>query len=593
MFKKLKPSSTSPELIHQIPLNKRFVFKLFITNTGIDPAIVKVYFRNGTGVVTDEDIATTLEVESKTTISMPACALSSDEAVYVETDTTTVTFNMNGLDVDTIRDGIDFGKPSIVSPAALSPVSDTQEFEAEIELLGAKLTPQASDWEVRRVDTQAVIDSSYDDAVNLTTWTPDLSTIGEDTDIEIRVRFDFGIDYGKTEWSDYVSYSFFDSEPLSTVYGVEIDESEDDPELAVTYIEGAVGKVAATRTTDGDWGTTGGDNPLFKDIKPCLVQNGLVNYYLDPNDWGLREDGVTASNLTGSDGDVMIEIPKMWYSVERITGTPDKLQVKVSREAFTGGKAYGHTRTTEGDRDFLYVGAYLGTTVSSSLRSISGATASDTKTIGTFRTEARNKTNNGTGEYDQMSFYPLTLLQCLYLICYKNLNSQVALGRGHVDDTSAYSATGRSNAAGMYAGQTTGNVGDYVKFAGIEDFYGNKNYWIDGLVNNSSRQVLTAFKSFNNTGSGYTNQGVRSSDNLSGFLKIPQGDSECGFIAKEVGSPASASTYYCDYADLNADRLACFGGNRSSADFAGAFSLQVNNSSANSYAAIGGRLIYL
>jgi len=40
----------------------------------------------------------------------------------------------------------------------------------------------------------------------------------------------------------------------------------------------------------------------------------------------------------------------------------------------------------------LYVGAYLGTTVGGKLRSVSGILPSDTKTIGTFRTEA--KANN-------------------------------------------------------------------------------------------------------------------------------------------------------------------------------------------------------
>lgn len=373
------------------------------------------------------------------------------------------------------------------------------------------------------------------------------------------------------------------------IYGVEIDETNENPETAVTYIDDAVGMTPATRTTNGDWGTTGGDNELFKDIKPCLFKDGEVNYYLDPNDYTKKADGVTASILTGADGDVMLEIPKMYYSVSR-SGTT--LTVKVSRTPFTNGKAYAHTRTTEGDRDFLYVGAYLGTTVSSSLRSISGTSEpTGNKTIGTFRTEAKNKTNNGTGEYDQMSFYPLTLLQCLYLIRYKNLDSQIALGRGHVE-SGGYAATGRTNTLGMYAGTTSGDPG-YVKFAGIEDFYGNKYYWIDGLFNNSSRQVLTAFKSFNDTGSGYMNQGVRSSTNLNGFMKIPQGDSECGFIPKEVGSPASASTYYCDVADLFAARLVRFGGDRGRASEAGAFFLRVDYSSTDSGVFISSRLMYL
>ena len=376
-------------------------------------------------------------------------------------------------------------------------------------------------------------------------------------------------------------------EQPNLVYGIEINEDQENPDLAVIYTDDAMGFTPATRTTNGSWGTTNGTNPLFKDIRPCLFKDGLVNYYLNPEDYTKKTDG-TDSVLTGADGDVMLEIPKMWCRVNR---SGNQLRVQVSRAPFSGARAYSHTRTTEGDRDFLYIGAYLGTTVSDSLRSISGtAEPTGSKTIGTFRTEARNKTNNGTGEYDLVSFYPLTLLQCLYLIRYKHLDSQTALGRGHVD-SAVYAATGRTNTLGMYAGTTSGNPG-YVKFAGIEDFYGNKFYWIDGVFNNSTRNVLTAFKSFNDTGSGYTNQGVRSSDNLSGFLKTPQGDTECGFIAKEVGSPASASTYYCDFSILNADRLARFGAGRGSSDD-GAFYLRVNDLSANSVPDLGARLMYL
>ena len=48
---------------------------------------------------------------------------------------------------------------------------------------------------------------------------------------------------------------------------------------------------------------------------------------------------------------------------------------------------------------------------------------------------------------------------------------------------------------------------------------------------------------------------------------------------------------YKNYAFLPADHLPIFGGDRSDADFAGAFSLQVNDSWTFSDATIGSRLI--
>ncbi len=74
-----------------------------------------------------------------------------------------------------------------------------------------------------------------------------------------------------------------------------------------------------------EWDTTVADptctrigNPLYhkqlpiqSQYKGCLVKNGKVNYYLDPNDWSKKADG-TPSVLDGTDGDVMVHIPKFY-----------------------------------------------------------------------------------------------------------------------------------------------------------------------------------------------------------------------------------------------------------------------------------------
>lgn len=51
--------------------------------------------------------------------------------------------------------------------------------------------------------------------------------------------------------------------------------------------------------------------PIQSEYKGCLVKNGKVNYYLDPNDWSKKADG-TPSILDGTDGDVMVHIPKFY-----------------------------------------------------------------------------------------------------------------------------------------------------------------------------------------------------------------------------------------------------------------------------------------
>lgn len=51
--------------------------------------------------------------------------------------------------------------------------------------------------------------------------------------------------------------------------------------------------------------------PIQSQYKGCLVKNGKVNYYLDPNDWSKKADG-TPSVLDGTDGDVMVHIPNFY-----------------------------------------------------------------------------------------------------------------------------------------------------------------------------------------------------------------------------------------------------------------------------------------
>ena len=51
--------------------------------------------------------------------------------------------------------------------------------------------------------------------------------------------------------------------------------------------------------------------PIQSEYKGCVVKNGKLQYYLNPNDWSKKADG-TPSVLDGTDGDVMVHIPKFY-----------------------------------------------------------------------------------------------------------------------------------------------------------------------------------------------------------------------------------------------------------------------------------------
>lgn len=360
-------------------------------------------------------------------------------------------------------------------------------------------------------------------------------------------------------------------------YGVSIDLSNSNPETAVTYTDDAVGMVAGSP----DWYKMS----IFNKIKPCLFKNGAVVGYLNPDNFAQFADGTAADITSGNSGDVMIEIPKLGVRIET-SGNTLTVQVTDNPNA-EGFHYYAHTRTKEGDRDKLYIGAFLGYNASSKLRSLCSKQPTVNVAIGETRTLAQA---NGSG-YDQIAFYQLTLLQCLFLIKYKNRNSQAALGLGYVKATDAETGvqTGSTIAKGMDFGETTGL--QQMKFLGIEDFWGNFCYWIDGLVSNSSSHALTATNNFNDTGTGYKDNGALGSTSVSGYMKAPHGSSELGFIVKQVGG--STTTYFADSAVFFAGYLPHFGGCWSDGLMAGAFQLSVNSEASTEIVFSCARLMYL
>ena len=356
------------------------------------------------------------------------------------------------------------------------------------------------------------------------------------------------------------------------VMTVVIDQSNSNPSTCITYADDAVGMTAGSSEWDSFFGHY-----------PCLFKDGVEVGRLNPNDFTKFEDGTSADITSGNAGDVMIAFPKLGY---KISTSGDIVTVSMTDNPNAEGYCYlAHTRGNT-VKDKFYLGAYKGYVTSSKLRSLSGKKPTVRATIGNFRTQAQA---NGSG-YDQSAFNQLIFRQCMYLLKYKNLDSQTAVGYGYTKVDSESISTGGTNAKGMDYGETTGKL--QMKLFGLEDFWGNVYEFIDGIFSDSSRNILTATENFNDTGSGYTNHGTSGlSSDTSGCLSKVQGTSEKGFVLKDKNG--SSSTYYADYAFVYASSLACFGGSWESGASAGAFSLLVNRSASNSTFNISSRLMYL
>ena len=366
------------------------------------------------------------------------------------------------------------------------------------------------------------------------------------------------------------------------VYGVRIDTTDSNPETACEYTDNAVGMLAAHGNNGafngGDWLT----RYPFNSIRPCLFKNGAVVGYLNPDNFAQFENGTDADIESGDAGDVMIEIPKFYYKIGR---NGNYVEVKIANALMAGFTDYAFSYKGE-SKDKFYIGAYLGYKDSNNkLRSLTGKTVTGNITIGAARTAAQA---NGAG-YEQLSFNKLTALQVLYVVMFKNLNSQAALGQGYTS-ASNFRDTGATDEKGMtYGTNTAASADDTVKFLGIEDFYGNLYQWVDGYVSGNNI-VLVADGNFNDTGDGYESHARHGSVSYS-YIKDVEGDNILAFTPKTGG--ASTTTYYADYGHIgNSAYVPSFGGGYGDGASAGAFRLSCifSASSANPY--VGARLTF-
>lgn len=365
------------------------------------------------------------------------------------------------------------------------------------------------------------------------------------------------------------------------VWGVRIDRKNSDPEAAVEYIGTAEGYTPANGANAGSWA----DNPIFAKIKPCLMKNGKVATYLNPDNYKQAADGSSVEALRGY-FDTMIEFGKMFYRIsqdDRYTYVEVAESEKSLADGFTD-RAFSYKGKV---RDRFYIGAYLGYTDNEgALRSVSGHIPTGDLTIGQFR-EAAHRNGNG---YEILAFNKLVLLQALYLIRYKSLDSRSALGKGwtEADD---YAASGDTDALGLYYGEDNGE--SRVKCHGLEDFYGNKLQWVDGFI--TTDKIAVSDGNFNDTGDGYETAAALPKS-VYGVILDVHGDNVLGFTPKKADDDKEVgSGYYCNYGSTWTDDsgyLPYFGGSRSGGASAGAFYLSCRHSASLAYAYVGARLAF-
>jgi len=320
-------------------------------------------------------------------------------------------------------------------------------------------------------------------------------------------------------------------------------------------------------------------------MKRCVLNpDGSVNYYLNSNNSNYKYDG-TASDLSGTDGNVMVEIPKFYYKYTEL-GTSKTIEIsEINEEGFDLHPAFIKNGV---EVDYRYYRAYEGYYDGTALRSISGVTPTRSQNINTFRSYAES---NGSG-WHLTDWQLLHAVQILYFTEFADFNSQSILGNGNSTGSDYGVTTGNSNSLGNNSSSAPNDA--WMSYRGIENFYGDIWEFIDG-INIRNREVWisndhTSFSSDLFDGNVYNNSGISVPVASADYTKDINFSAK-GFIPLSTG--ASSSTYVTDGVWSNTgDKVCRFGGDANDGALCGAFCVSLDNSSASSSVASGAAVAF-
>lgn len=311
-----------------------------------------------------------------------------------------------------------------------------------------------------------------------------------------------------------------------------------------------------------------------------VLDNGTVAAY--QGDLNFKTDG--------TNGQVMVEIPRFWYKKSVGKNGSDR----VFTFAISDKQELGHTlhpafyrdRNGDGSAEEVshrYYAAFEGYSSGGKLLSRSGVSSTVSQTISQFRSLARAR-GNGWGLVD---FNLLNAIQMLYLVEYGHFDSQTRIGKGISSDAGKHN-TGETILLGNTTGEGSGTEGKRaMSYRGVENWYGNIWEWIDGCYYDTT-SVKIGNVNFNDTGAGYKSISY-SNPATGGWTSDLQDHVELGFIPKSFGGNGNSHTH--DYGHVDSGRVPAFGGYWARGAYVGAFCLS-SDSAAASDSYIGARLAF-
>lgn len=386
--------------------------------------------------------------------------------------------------------------------------------------------------------------------------------------------------------------------------------------------------------------------PVQSLIRRCVLNtNGTVNYYLNANDSTKRDNGA-AANLSGADGQVMVELPECYARFE-MDGT--KRRALISTQELPGfhkwNKAYisAYEATVQRSTNTLmsvvnmgadYRGGGNNADWDGTYRSLLGRPATNIS-LTNFRTYARQ----GRSTEWNCNVYQLHKeLWWFFAIEYCNFNSQAeynaaldsngyhqgGLGAGvtQISDWNGYNGympfvpCGTTNSLGNRTGVVTYNAmkadGTTVHYAapvpsyrGVENPFGHIWKWTDGCLCNIQSEAAGGVSMFyvcdnpanfaSSISANYDYRGDLPRSN--GYVKEVILGEYGEIMPLSIGG--GSTTYFCDnfYTDIpgsgSATRGVLFGGHANDGAAAGFVSALTNYTPTYTNANIGSRLCFI
>ena len=370
------------------------------------------------------------------------------------------------------------------------------------------------------------------------------------------------------------------------LYGFHINNNESDPSVRITYLEDAVGAEPAYMDyTNGVFHYGSWKNAFFMP-RPCMVKsNGLVDYYLNEDDYTLKENG-GASDVANVDydGNAMMEWgrngKRIWYKI-----VPDTTGASVyvsDTQVDSLFHDYSFINENNVHMAHFYTPIYNGSVDSNSkMRSLSGKLLSYSLSGSAEVTAA---TKNGSGWYTEV-YADRLLIQLLLILMSKSTQTQGVFGQGITsggETTCKAYETGSLNKNGLFFGYS--DTTHDVKVFGMENWWGLQWRRTAGLVQKGGKAYYkltkgtadgTTSTSYNSDGTGYT-EFAGTLQSAEGYQKAQAFDSNVMLPSTNGGS---SSTYMCDYywINTNATTYALYGGSSGHGASCGAFYLSLNS----------------